>query len=253
MPDPGYAPETTTVPARRTVPANAAANCPGKVMTFQPGFYDDAAALSDLMEGNGPCKDSVWWFQPGVYYFDFLNTGSHQWLLKNGHLLAGTPVDGGGTPLAAPVQPVSVPGGCDNPIHSPTAVGVQFIFGGDSQFQLAGDANAEICGTYHADRPPLAVYGVRTTGTVTPGRRNGSAGRHGHRDGIRPDAIDDHGPRCGDGTRGRPDPDLGRFPQHGNDDRVVLLARSLHPAGVDAHLGEGEDHLRRGIHRREQP
>jgi hypothetical protein len=166
--DPGYAPEITTVPARRTVPANAAANCPGQVMIFQPGFYDDAAALSDLMEGNGACKDSVWWFPPGVYYFDFLNTGSHQWLLKNGHLLAGTPVDGAGMPLAAPVAPVSVPGGCDNPIHSPTAVGVQFVFGGDSQFQLAGDANAEICGTYHADRPPLAVYGVRTTGTVAP-------------------------------------------------------------------------------------
>ena len=67
------------MPTYRAVPANVAANCPGKVFTLQPGYYDDAAALSDLMDGNGACKDSVWWFKPGEYYFDFQNTGTHQW------------------------------------------------------------------------------------------------------------------------------------------------------------------------------
>jgi hypothetical protein len=160
--DPNYAPETTTVPPYRPVPANAAASCPGKVFTFQPGYYDDADALSGLMDGNGPCKNSVWWFKPGNYYFDFQNTGSHEWLLKNGQLIAGTPVNSSGTPIAAPASPVSVPGACDSPIHSTTAVGVQFMFGADSRLRVSGSADAEICGSYHADRPPLAVYGVKT-------------------------------------------------------------------------------------------
>ena len=80
----------------------------------------------------------------------------------NGQLLAGTPVNASGTPIAAPTKPVSVPGACDNPIHSTTAVGVQFIFGGDSRLRVSGSADAEICGSYHADRPPLAVYGVKS-------------------------------------------------------------------------------------------
>jgi hypothetical protein len=165
--DPNYPAETTTVPTLRAVPANLAANCPGKVMAFEPGYYNDAAALSTLMDGNGDCKGSVWWFKPGNYYFDFQNTGSHQWALKSGQLIAGTPVNSAGDPIAAPSNPISVPGSCDNPIHSITAVGVQFIFGGDSQFQVVGTADAEICGSYNTNRPPLAIYGVKTNGTTT--------------------------------------------------------------------------------------
>ena len=161
--DPNYAAETTTVPALRTVPTT----CPGGVATFEPGFYNDAAALSTFMDSSSACKNSVWWFKPGNYYFDFQNTGSHQWQVKTGQLLAGTPVDGDGDPIAAPSRPISVPGACDNPIHSVTAVGVQFIFGGDSQFQVVGTADAEICGSYNTDRPPLAIYGVTTSGMPT--------------------------------------------------------------------------------------
>ena len=62
---PTTAPATTTVPAYQPVPANTAASCPAGVVTFQPGYYDDAAALSSLMSGNGACKGSVWWFTPG--------------------------------------------------------------------------------------------------------------------------------------------------------------------------------------------
>jgi len=51
--DPGYSPETTTVPTYRAVPTNAAANCPGKAMTFQPGYYNHTPPMSDLQSGNG--------------------------------------------------------------------------------------------------------------------------------------------------------------------------------------------------------
>jgi hypothetical protein len=162
--DPGYPAETTTVPTQRTVPTT----CPGGVATFEPGTYTDAQALSNFMDTSSSCKNSVWWFKPGVYYFDFQNTaGTHQWQVKTGQLIAGTPVNSAGTPIAAPSKPISVPGSCDNPIHSETAVGVQWMFGGDSQFQVVGSADAEICGTYHPDRPMLAVYGVTTSGTTT--------------------------------------------------------------------------------------
>jgi hypothetical protein len=168
--DPGYAAETTTVPAPATMPTT----CPGGVATFQPGTYTDAQALSNFMDSSSSCKNSVWWFKPGVYYFDFQNTaGGHQWQVKTGQLIAGTPVNSAGTPIAAPSKPISVPGSCDNPIHSETAVGVQWIFGGDSQFQVVGSADAEICGTYHPDRPMLAVYGVKTSGTTTAAGNTG--------------------------------------------------------------------------------
>jgi hypothetical protein len=144
-------------------------------MTFAPGYYDDAAALSDLMDGNGACKGSVWWFQPGVYYFDFQNSagtisgvsGSDEWLVKDGQLIAGRPVNSAGTVLSTPPNPAPVPGACQNPITSTTAVGVQFVFGGDSRLRMAGSADAEICGTYSASRPPIGVYGLKS-GTATP-------------------------------------------------------------------------------------
>jgi hypothetical protein len=146
---PSYSTNAAAVPAYRQVPANVSANCPGGVMTFEPGYYDDAKALSDLMDGNGTCKNSVWWFKPGSYYFDFQNasgalpsmSGTDEWLVKNGQLLAGTPVNAAGTPVAAPVKPISLPGACWNPIKSTAAVGVQFVFGGDSRMQVTGNAD----------------------------------------------------------------------------------------------------------------
>lgn len=166
--DPNYPKNDAAVPPYTPVPANVAASCPGGVVTFTPGYYDDAAALSDLMSGNGACKHSVWWFRPGDYYFDFQNTtGTHQWLVKDGQLIAGTPTGSTPSSLTPPPRPAVVPGACENPIHNDHAVGVQFVFGGDSQLQIAGSADAEICGTYYADKPFLAVYGLKD-GVASP-------------------------------------------------------------------------------------
>ncbi|MEO6500431.1 MAG: hypothetical protein ABIQ09_00795, partial [Jatrophihabitantaceae bacterium] len=119
------------------------------------------------------CKDSVWWFTPGTYYFDFHNSsnpllgGSDVWEIKNGQLVAGTPTNAAGVVLAKPANPSPTPGGCQNPIKDESAVGVQFLFGGDSQFAVTGTADAEICASYHTNRPPIAVYGVKS-GTEAP-------------------------------------------------------------------------------------
>ena len=176
--DPGYAPALTSVPPHRTVPG-----CGGPVVTFQPGYYDDAAALSSLMSNSSPCKDSVWWFTPGAYYFDFHNgaavrppslpAGNDVWTIDSGRLVAGTPVDASGQILAAPPASASIPGACDNPIDDAKATGVQFVFGGDSQLAVKA-GQVEICGTYSGTKPPVALYGLPSgaespvTATLTP-------------------------------------------------------------------------------------
>lgn len=177
-----YLDSANAVPPYRAVPARTAASCPGNVVTFQPGYYDDAAALSALMDGKGsnPCKGSVWWFKPGTYYFDFHNSGgqnpllsgSDVWTVSDGQLVAGTPINGAGAVIAKPASPSTLPGACQNPITSTTAQGVQFIFGGDSQIVLSGSADAEICGTYNTGRPPIAFYGLKS-GSASTSTANG--------------------------------------------------------------------------------
>lgn len=184
-PDPGYAPETTVVPPYRTVPST----CPGKVVTFQPGYYDDATALTDLMANSSSCKNSTWWFTPGTYYFDFHNNSTDplasagvatknsisadQWVVATGTLLAGTPTDSSGNVIAAPTSSPTVPGACQNPIDDASTVGVQFIFGGDSQLQFSGSANGEICGSYNTSRPPIGLYGLKS-GIASPTTLSGA-------------------------------------------------------------------------------
>ena len=171
--DPGYAPALTSVPPLRKLPACTKA---GSLVTFEPGYYDDAAGLSAMMSSSSKCKDSTWWFKPGAYYFDFHNSaavrppslpgGDDVWTLDNGYLVAGTPVDETGRIVATPSVPANIPGACDNPIDDAKAAGVQFVFGGDSRLAVKA-GQAEICGTYSADRPPVAVYGL-TSGAASP-------------------------------------------------------------------------------------
>lgn len=175
--DPSYASEADgVVPAYQSVPTPIAANCPGKLVVFAPGYYDDASALNAITNGNGssPCKGGVWWFKPGTYYFDFHNSsnpllgGNDVWTVGDGQLIAGNPVNSAGTVIGQPPVPATVPGACQNPIKDKNAAGVQFIFGGDSQLTVSGTADAEICGSYNPDRPPIALYGLKTGTAPSP-------------------------------------------------------------------------------------
>jgi hypothetical protein len=162
----GYTPATVDFSQVATVPAD----CSGSVVTFSPGYYRDARALTDLTNSNS-CKGKVFWFKPGPYYFDFDNTATssgvsdpHQWVVSVGQLVAGTPTDNTGNVIGTPLVPSTVPGACLNPIDKPTLnMGAQFIFGGDSQFRVVGSADVEICGSYGIDKPPIAVLGVRAS------------------------------------------------------------------------------------------
>ncbi len=163
--DPNY-PVPTAPATPRTVPA-----CPGngKVVTFSPGLYDsgDIDDLNNLTKNNG-CKNAIFYFTHGTYYFDFPQ--NKPWVINTGYLVGGTAtLHDGDTP--------SIPGACASPIppdlHPETWVkpgpdaGVQFVFGGASQIQVQ-KAQFEICGTYSATSPPIAVYGLKQAVGVVP-------------------------------------------------------------------------------------
>jgi type II secretory pathway pseudopilin PulG len=167
QPDPAYTPAVATVPAHRSLPA---CTTPNSVVTFTPGYYDDADGLSTMMGATSPCHHSTWWFKPGAYYFDFHNTtnpllaGTNTWTVATGTLVAGAPVNAAGAVIAAPPVPATVPGSCASPLGG-SSTGVQFIFGGTSRLAVES-GKAELCGSYSASKPPIAAYGL-TSGSET--------------------------------------------------------------------------------------
>lgn len=177
--DPNYNHELgSTVPVLQQVPTS----CTSGVAEFTPGYYDSAAALNTAM---GLCR--VMWFKPGNYYFDFhdetctdacpdnLYAGStNVWTIPRGKdVIGGTPTNPTtGAVLSRPPSPLPsdsdglIPGNCQSPITNVNALGVQFVFGGNSRLFLDGNgssgARMELCATYHADRPPIEIYGLKT-------------------------------------------------------------------------------------------
>jgi hypothetical protein len=142
--DPNY-PAPVDAPAP---PASLpACNKTTKIAEFNPGLYTNADTFNN-------CQASWIYFNPGTYYFDF-TSGSHVWTI-NQTVVGGT--------LTAPKtdSAPSVPGACVNPINSTSAVGVQFVFGGDSQLVYAKGVQAEFCASYYRDSIPTVVYGLKS-------------------------------------------------------------------------------------------
>lgn len=172
------APATGLTP--RTLPSCSAGS---RLVTFEPGYYDDAVGLSELTTGAQACKNHTFWFQPGVYYFDFHNAemptkgspvvpdGSNVWTIDD----SSSSVIGGtrrGWTTDASIAP-DRPGACVSPLTSTTASGVQFVFGGDSQVYMR-NGYVELCGTWYSNKPPITLYGAKsaigtsTTATLVP-------------------------------------------------------------------------------------
>jgi hypothetical protein len=132
----------TVPPPRRTVPP-----CTTDVVVFQPGWYDDATALTNCT-GN-----RVLHFLPGVYYFDFQASTSKEWLVSN----SGLTIIGGTAATATPNRDA----GC---LRQPAATvgtpGVQFVFGGESRLNVTS-GHVELCPTVTTNRQQISIYGVR--------------------------------------------------------------------------------------------
>ncbi len=163
--DPNYPSPLSVVPARQNVPA-----CPtaaNKIVTFTPGYYDDEASLTALTDGH--CQNAVLWFQPGAYYFDFdlANYGTgNLWFISDPsiNIVGGTPKGWSTTSATRPVIPS--PGACKVDTDPAPNTGVQFVWGGDSQWLFAA-GSTELCASPDANGRELVLYGQKT-GNATP-------------------------------------------------------------------------------------
>ncbi|MET3961883.1 hypothetical protein ABIE44_001817 [Marmoricola sp. OAE513] len=172
VPDPNYSSELgNTVPDLRTPPTS----CTSGVAIFEPGYYDNAKKLN---AATNLCSTA--WFKPGDYYFDFhdqacanvcpdnvFDASSNVWTISGKTVVGGTPVDANGNNLAQLPSGATVPGACRNPITNVNTKGVQFVFGGSSRIYIDQKSDVELCATYHPDRPPIAIYGLKSGQTPT--------------------------------------------------------------------------------------
>ncbi|MGW5398759.1 hypothetical protein [Streptomyces sp. NPDC003952] len=153
--DPDYTPPATAVPVRRAAPA-----CPAPaawLVRLQPGYYDDALALTRLT--GGACSGIVVWLQPGVYYFDFTFTGTAAtavWTVDDPTVSVVGGTQAGWDPGASARPKIPAPDGCDRTRPE----GVEVMMGGGSRFQVER-GHVELCAPVTPDAQHVAVYGVQ--------------------------------------------------------------------------------------------
>ncbi|MGH8962915.1 MAG: hypothetical protein ACRDWT_17300 [Jatrophihabitantaceae bacterium] len=153
---------------------------------FVPGKYTNVSLL------NSPCPGGTdfEWFSPGTYFFDYGST-PWQWATT---LVGGTPTSGPSTtnadgsvttPAITGVVATSAsslpglagiaswpssssqhPNACADPSAQKQYPGIEFVFGGTSTFMPNQFGNAELCGTYDANNPPIAIYGTSSSSDV---------------------------------------------------------------------------------------
>jgi hypothetical protein len=194
-------PPIPTVPDPATTPAPVTNPKPvcllgsgGKYIAaaFVPGLYTTATSSSSWSlstpcgSGKNWVAPTIEWFSPGVYYFNF---GSTTWTLPP-TLVGGTPatVAGAGslTPIAGlnPAVAGTLSALSQMPIGEGKCIpptmqvqsgqsGVEFVFGGASTMTGMNPSGGQstdldICATYSATSPPVAIYGVNKSGLPVP-------------------------------------------------------------------------------------
>jgi hypothetical protein len=164
-PDPNYEPAVSNISALAAVDPSATCVTTSNnsyVVTFSPGLYTKKP--KNHVPSN--CRGSVWWFSPGVYYFDFPD-GDGLWDLHDDRvsIVGGTP--GGGWSGSSLSSAVTFPGACDPGDESAPQPGVQFIFGGESRLsQHVASEAIELCPYAPGAGQRIAFYGLKS-GTRT--------------------------------------------------------------------------------------
>ncbi|HUR18525.1 MAG TPA: hypothetical protein VMZ51_06260 [Acidimicrobiales bacterium] len=166
--DPDYTKASATVPVRRTVPA-----CPaGWLVEIEPGYYDDAAALSAFTTTAGSCPGKVVWFKPGNYYLDFtFRGGAGTWTVNDPNVVvvAGTPRDWVPDP-ALPRPAIPLPGSCRTAADPAPNAGVQLVAGGGTHLDIT-QGRVELCAEPTLVDQSIALYGIprdRPVHTLAP-------------------------------------------------------------------------------------
>ena len=187
--DPNYPMSTTTVPG----PPESMPSCPAadSVLKFYPGTYTSAAALNALTAAPTCGSGKIYWFQPGIYYFDFQEPeNAAVWNIS--HPSANGAMDGisdyvAGTPRATDWNPALPTSPTNRPVFGrscltendflppadpPSDTGVQFIFGGVSRMHITSSGEFEMCAQPSprtgAPQQQIAIFGVTQT-TGAPG------------------------------------------------------------------------------------
>lgn len=175
--DPNYPqPSTASLTYRRV----ASCQSGQRTLTLDPGYYDDAAALSSWTSGRCSGNKTVI-LNPGTYFFDFRNKemprgsgnkamdqGDNIWDISGSNVTVVGGEAPNGSALSGPINASAVPGACRSPLDSPLARGVTLVFGGDSRIEYAG-GRVELCGSYNNGAPPVVVYGaVSDSANVAP-------------------------------------------------------------------------------------
>ena len=167
--DPNFAqPDSSTL----TLQTVAACQSGQRTLVLNPGYYDDAVALSRWTNGNCVGNKTIV-LRPGTYFFDFKNAemsnsvstpavprGSNIWDISgsNVSLVAGQAADGGA--LSGPIAPGRIPGVCRSPLDNANAQGVTMVFGGDSRIEYQS-GHVELCGSYNGSSSPIVIYGAK--------------------------------------------------------------------------------------------
>ncbi len=147
--------------------------CASPLMTLSPGTYLSKAELQAVFN----CTNTVVWFKPGLYYFDFRDGGpaAVELVADTGDVVVGGAAQGwtpGTTvPGSVPFPTAALPGAtaCD-----PAAAGVNFVFGDESRLNVKA-GKVQLCAlNTNATAQHLVMQGlsadanyVGTTGTAT--------------------------------------------------------------------------------------
>jgi hypothetical protein len=148
---PGSNPEDYVDPTPRCT-----SNPTGIDVTFWPGVYTETP--DRLVDQTPGCTGDTLWFRSGTYYFDF-PAGRSTWNIDPDNVIGGE--------LKASW---SLPDACDAGSESDMDKGVQFIFGGASQFATKGNNASSsdtgvinLCAgapTVSGTKQRMAVYGL---------------------------------------------------------------------------------------------
>ena len=142
---PGSVPVPVTPPSPlAAVPTYQDPSAYAATCTFQPGFYNNAKALSDAVNGCTTAR-----FASGQYYFDFRDeergTGQNVWNIAK-------------TVIGGEYVGTAIPGACRSPILNDPIAGVQFVFGGTSRITVSDTARVELCGPSNGGEPPVTLF-----------------------------------------------------------------------------------------------
>jgi Tfp pilus assembly protein PilX len=143
---------------------NNGPTCTNGIATFSPGYWTDSKKLTNLPGG---CRAGVFYFQPGVYYFNLSSRSGDVWHI-NGIVVGGTPL---GSWYSSGTQPPTPGPNATQPVAcNPAQSGVQFVFGNDTQIYLdpptsTSVSSLELCPSTDSQGNRIAMYGALTCDT----------------------------------------------------------------------------------------